>query len=271
MYPQSLIDPSTAQLRYLTDLLLENGTEVFVAWERRKCPPPLKTRDGVVIFHHWPQDPVFLLFREIFLLQCYIGNGFYQPRASDIVLDLGANIGMFAMHLLGLCKDLTIHCFEPSQTTRERLKFNVKSNSLDKNISVHPFAVWNQSDRQVLLPYACSGRRSFFNDGRECEDGPGELVQCVTLPAAIQMCSVETIDLLKIDTEGAEVEILDAVDDATWAKIRRITLEYHEELRPGSKTHLIKLLKKIGFHHVVIRPHNDDAIGIIQASRLEIG
>jgi len=257
-----------AQTRYLTDLLLQNADEFFDAWEHQTCPPPLRTRAGIVISHAWPTDPVYLLFQEIFLSRCYTGGRFYQPRACDVVVDVGANIGMFAMHLLTLCPNMReIHCFEPSQDTRNRLTMNIKSNNLGKVVSIHPLAIWSGCDSKLLLPYSCSGRKSFFNDGTSFHDGLGEKVGCLSLSAALDLCGVERCDFLKVDVEGAEVEILQTADHATWSRIARIALEYHEALRPGSKTELIALLRNNGFDNIIVTPHNNDEIGIIQASR----
>lgn len=229
-----------AQTRYLTDLALQNADDCFYAWEHKTCPPPLKTRAGIVVSHAWPADPVYLLFQEIFLLRCYTGGGFYQPRGGDVVVDVGANVGMFAMHLLTLCSNVReIHCFEPSQDARSRLALNIESNNLGNVVSIHPFAIWSGCGSKLLLPYPCSGRKSFFNDGTGFDDGSGETVRCLSLSAALNLCGIESVDFLKIDAEGAEVEILQAADSATWAKIARVALEYHEALRPGSKTELI--------------------------------
>jgi bifunctional ADP-heptose synthase (sugar kinase/adenylyltransferase) len=52
---------------------------------------------------------------------------------------------------------------------------------------------------------------------------------------------------LKIDTEGNEVEILNAIID--WMNIRKVVFEYHFSILKGSEPYfqLVELLKKQGF------------------------
>jgi FkbM family methyltransferase len=81
-------------------------------------------------------------------------------------------------------------------------------------------------------------------------------VKCplTSLSSVMREFSVTTIDLLKIDTEGAELDILRGIADGDWPKIRQIVMEVHDI--DGRLAAVSDLLKKKGFAHVVAeQPH----------------
>lgn len=265
------ISPQIAHLNFLTDQILINGDEFLQALASRGCPPPLRLRAGLTIYHDWPVDPVFLLFQEIFLFRCYVGDEFYTPQPNHMVLDVGANIGVFAIYLSSIAPGIHVDCYEPSPVTCEKLNVNIKANRLERRVVSHQSAIWRDDSSQMLLDYQSSGRKSFFDDTRETKKLPAERVACVTLATAIQSCSAKQIDFLKIDAEGAELEIVESGSKEAWSRINKVALEYHEELRPGVKDKIVNFLRKIGFKYVVAVPDpltKSDAIGIIRAARV---
>ena len=65
-----------------------------------------------------------LIFREVFVSQVYARHGI-QVRPGDCVLDIGANIGMFALYLHQTCPDARVYSFEPIPRTFEILQKNL--------------------------------------------------------------------------------------------------------------------------------------------------
>ena len=62
---------------------------------------------------------------------------------------------------------------------------------------------------------------------------------------------VERIDLLKIDVEGAELDVLAGVEDEHWPLIRQISME----VEPMNKRHLPALcerLRSLGFLQIAL-------------------
>lgn len=239
---------------------LSNWKEAFSAYQKKKPAPPLTLRSGITI-HHSESDDVWSLFDEIFEQQCYTGKGFYSPKRGDHIMDCGANIGFFALYLSSFSKGLNIHCFEPSSNTQKRLRNNIDSNSLSQQIKVHPFAVLNKKGTIPLVQTAFAGDASSFLTSDKAENVP-----CVPLAEAVSMCNTKTIDLLKMDVEGAEIEILVDADDSLFKNIKRIALEYHEEIRPGCTSALKRKLEK-NYRYVEFWPTTPNgALGIMRAS-----
>jgi hypothetical protein len=67
-------------------------------------------------------------------------------------------------------------------------------------------------------------------------------VECVTLSQVFKENNIDYVDFLKMDCEGAEYEILKAMEEETGSKIGRIAMEYH--FRPRQEfTELLNHLK----------------------------
>src|SRR5262249_32277270 len=113
--------------------MLENWRAVWDAYRGKAPIPPLRLRGGITLYHE-PGDDTFALFREIFLDHCYTRAGFYRPRPADTVIDLGANVGFFALYLQWRARGIRIHCFEPAVETRRRLGHNIEANHLTESV-----------------------------------------------------------------------------------------------------------------------------------------
>jgi len=183
---------------------------------------------------------------------------------------VGANVGLFTLWLSARAPGIRVHCFEPAADTRERLMQNVIANCPADAVAVHPFAIFNDSTSKELKEGRSTGECSFYVSHNVREDAALEKVDCITLATALQFADADRIDLLKIDAEGAELEILASVGQSTMDRIERISLEYHEAIRPGSLAKILGVLEARGFTTFVetdARYGEDFGIGIVKASR----
>src|SRR6478736_789618 len=64
------------------------------------------------------------LYQDIFVLNVYLQHGITLPEHS-VVIDGGANIGLFSLFVLEKCPTATIHAFEPAPKTFALLKANL--------------------------------------------------------------------------------------------------------------------------------------------------
>jgi FkbM family methyltransferase len=220
------------------DSVLDNAPEVLTALRSgsRHEIPPLRLRSGLSIYH-LPEDPIEFMLYETFIEQVYTED-FFTPHPNDVILDFGANIGIFAFYLLVIAPGIQVHCFEAAAGTRARLLENIARNSLQESVTVHPYAVAGQSGPRILGRGRSSGESSFFIRQRRWNPEPSrpsgarrELVECVDLKGAVELSRAEHVDLVKIDVEGAEAEILEAADVTAMSRISKISLEYHNGLR----------------------------------------
>ncbi len=231
---------------------LANWREVWEAYRRFQSVPPLRLRGGLTVTYGDGDDPIALL-GEIFGARIYDCDGFYTPRAGDIVIDVGANIGMFAVYLQWNARGVNVHCFEPSVSSFGRLKANIELNKIGSVVRAYNVAVSAQ-EGTANLSAGQSLVRSIVGNDAAADNGSaraaGETVRTIDLNAAIDMAGAARIDLLKIDVEGAEVEILNGAAAASWQKIERVVVEIHDNIRPGTHRAVTTAIAKAGLRVV---------------------
>jgi FkbM family methyltransferase len=242
---------------------LENWQDVWSAFRNGRPLPPLVLRTGLVLAGG-PKDDLAGLFREIFVWRCYTRD-FYSPRPGDTVLDVGANIGVFTVFLRWLAPGVRVHAFEPIAHTREQLEANVRANDLADLVTVHPVAVAAGSGTITLHLGGTNGHSSVIAGQFSRQ---AETVACIDLATALQLAGAGPIQLLKIDTEGSEVEILEGIGPAVLGQVERVVVEYHGLARPGSREVVTRALHASGFNHVEELPDLPDGeLGLIRARR----
>jgi FkbM family methyltransferase len=196
---------------------------------------------------------------EIWGLQEYMCDGFYAPADGDVVLDIGAHVGLFSIWIARRAPGARVFAFEPFAENCETLRANVEG--WTNNVQVRQLAVGGQSGRARMVDV---GERSL--DHRlatpDFADGSGHTVEVVTLAQAIEMTGASSIDLLKVDIEGSELAVFEAADRALLARIKRIALEYHDNIRPGTLAQLTDILSRT--HRIV--SVRGDSYGILQAT-----
>ena len=74
-------------------------------------------------------------------------------------------------------------------------------------------------------------------------------VRLVTLSTVIESQGLTQIDLLKIDVEGAELDVLLGITERDWPKIRQVVIEVHDV--DGRVEQVRRMLIEQGFHIVV--------------------
>jgi len=128
-----------------------------------------------------------------------------QP--GDTFVDVGANVGL---HTLAAGRALQgrgrIVAFEPFEGTRRLLEKTLWINGLTALTQLRGSAAWDRAGVRTLFLGATSGHHSLFELGADTPAGASVEVTTETLEAALgPACRV---DLLKIDAEGAELEVL---------------------------------------------------------------
>jgi FkbM family methyltransferase len=141
-----------------------------------------------------------------------------------VVLDIGANIGAAALFFASSCPKARIFAFEPARDPYELLQRNAK---LSNRISTYNFGMFS-SDKEVPL-YAGTVDCVTGSVGESAENrAESETVVLRSVRDWLDDNAIAAIDILKVDTEGCELPILNSVSDLIPA-IKVIYLEYHSE------------------------------------------
>jgi FkbM family methyltransferase len=129
------------------------------------------------------------------------------------ILDVGAHHGFYTI----LCSKKVggrgrVVAFEPSPGEQRKLSFHLKLNRC-KNVKIEPYALAGQNGKATL--FVAKGRYTAFNSLRPpALSVPTQEVEVSTirLDDYLRILRLEKVDLIKIDTEGAELEILQGAE-----------------------------------------------------------
>ena len=127
-------------------------------------------------------------------------------RTTDICLDVGANIGYFSLLMAVLAPAGQVHAFEPVPFNLQLLQVNAQLNGLS-NLQAYPYAVGEVPGKLAFTVAEDSAYSSFLDTGRKPID---KTIEVVVTPID-QFCEdlkLLRVDVLKVDTEGAEPRVL---------------------------------------------------------------
>lgn len=226
------------------------------------------------------------VYKEIYEEYIYFRAGIeLKPKA--VIIDAGANIGLFSRYVLEKVPDAKIVMFEPIPAIFDVLKANLQESMKESQNSNLIFYNIGLSDH--------AGTAEFYYYPRVCADStatPWELntkvqlylnamrkggkrlipkkllswiirkslqylyqAEKITCPLStlshyIALNHIDRIDLLKLDAENAEREVLGGINDADWDKISQISMEVHTHIPGGENLieELSQLLKAKGFN-----------------------
>lgn len=223
--------PQRIRQDWRTVRLLRNWRETLTAKLQRRKLQSLQFRDNVIL--HSPNEvDLGFLFHEIWLDGVYNRKG-YEVRPGDVVIDIGANIGTFAIYAATRAEGVKVYAYEPFPENFTYLRRNLSDSRLN-NIIVHQCAVAGGHE-QRMLQVANAWILNSLAEKDAALAGKGAVsVDCVTLAEIVE--EAERCDLLKIDCEGSEYEIFYSTPDETLGRIKRIVGEYHEGSGAPAKT-----------------------------------
>jgi FkbM family methyltransferase len=187
---------------------------------------------------------VLRVVTPVFHKRVYVQRGL-ELRADDCVVDVGANIGAFAVFAAQRTRGRVL-AIEPHPANAEYLRSNLRTNGC-ANAEVEECAV---ADAAGVLPlYLGKSGTTHQLFGRENANASGESIEVrvATLPELLARHGLPRVDFLKLDCEGAEGRILPGLPDALFAALRAVALEFHDDASPLSHEALQKLLESRGF------------------------
>ena len=200
----------------------------------------------------------FMQFTTVWLQKEYGIEGF-EINNDDVVIDVGAHIGLFALFASQNCKNGKIFCFEPIKDNFKILTENVHLNNL-KNVHLNNEVVSKEDGFvNIYLNKDQSGHSIYKKTSEKIR----------TKSVSLETFFIENItkcNFLKLDCEGAEYEIIESLSDKSMKKIEKICLEYHDV--NNKKEKLEKLISKLkaNFFDIVIEK-GDDGMGFIFAKK----
>lgn len=179
------------------------------------------------------------------------------------VVDIGAGLGDFSVSVARRFPKGRVLAFEPFGESFALLQRNIALNEAT-NVVARRLAIGGAAGRTRLN--LGTGVAVQHSTARADGAGAGETVDEIPLGAALDAVGVAGCDFLKLDCEGAEYAILrQAAADGTLARIRRISMEYHDGVTDGSGAWLAEFLRQHGFAVALEANPAHNNIGFLRA------
>lgn len=227
-----------------------------------------KVRSGQHIYEVEVIDEAGLsVASEIFKHKEYRRAESMIKETQDVIVDVGAHVGLFAIYCRSLNPNCEIICLEPEEKNYAVLRDNLSKNKIQNAVMLKA-ALAHVSGRRHLGVSEDSHNHELFPENA-CESGLCELVETFSLGALIKKFDIKKIGLLKMDIEGAETEVLSALDADVFERISAIIMEYHDT-RGRVHTDLEKILRENGFGVEVFPSKFDKSLGFIFARNKRI-
>lgn len=151
----------------------------------------------------------------------------FKPNDRPKVLDIGANIGCFALRVFDHCSEAHVCSVEAAGDTYKLLEANNQTNDT-KNWKVMNFGVWGTEQPLTLMRRGTSmGHRVMANENEGAQHET-EQVDGITLVALLNKLGWSSVDLIKIDIEGGEESVIPASIEAL-KKCRFLIIEIHTD------------------------------------------
>ena len=180
---------------------------------------PCETRiNGMKVVLPHP-DAGFL--QEIIFDKCYTKQLGFDIHPGDIVVDLGANVGIFTIMASLAAGRGRVIAIEAEAHNYDFLCENIRANRLS-NVETQRMAV---SDRGGFVELHLSGAGSSSIVPALVEVHGTQEVESISMDKMFSRFNLDRVDFLKMDVEGAEFGIF---KDAEWLNhVTKISMEVH--------------------------------------------
>jgi FkbM family methyltransferase len=177
-------------------------------------------------------------------------------RRSDICIDVGANVGYYALLFARLAPSGRVIAFEPVPLNYHLLCLNVLASGADNVVADR--VVVGETEKAVDFVVAEDAAFSSLVDtGRQPRKATIQ-VPMTSLDAYCLRNGIMRVDVLKVDVEGAEARVIEGarglLERADW-RPRIIMLELHEPMlrKHGSCTgKVLHRMEGYGYHPFVL-------------------
>lgn len=153
----------------------------------------------------------------------------FEP--GDVVIDIGAHVGVVSIYLAKKYPFLRILAFEPTPTNFKRLLWNIAQNKVTNVTPIHA-AIVGQG-RRFRLTYndrTNTGGASGYIRGKRIRVPAMTLDEVFTTLWSTQGGTAYEVDrckLLKVDCEGAEYDIFTGASEAILSRVDYLRGEFH--------------------------------------------
>ncbi|MHA1291722.1 MAG: FkbM family methyltransferase [Promethearchaeota archaeon] len=182
----------------------------------------------------------FIIFREVCINDQY---NYSQLKPGITIVDIGAHIGTFTLSAgLKIGEKGKIIAIEPEAKNFNQLIKNLELNKIENVVPVNIAISDFNGKANLFIDIGSQGHSLLYQDSSIYQVPVG----VKTLDALLQELSIDNVDLLKIDAEGAELNILKGAKKTLIKnpKMKMLIAAYHY---PQETSEVVKYLKELKF------------------------
>jgi 31-O-methyltransferase len=243
---------------------------------------PLQTLPNGIAVRSLNRAETEFLYREIFVEESYVRGHDPGLRDRPVVVDVGANIGLFTLYAARTWPGARVLAIEPAPAVVAALRANVADLP---GVTVHPVALGERpatatltyypgfttmsgigadpaADREVVRSVVAAAAEDIAPEQRDAFlqhvtahvdaqfDGARPVVcEVRRLDDLAEEAGLDRIDLLKVDVEGMELAVLQGVSASWWQRIGAAVVEVAD--RDGRLDRVTGLLREHGLRVAV--------------------
>ena len=239
--------------RFAMNLRNKSHKIKFFSWNNKK------------IYYRTSSSDMSLIY-EILLKPRKKAEYFFPKELEPkVILDIGGNIGITSIFLSTLFPKAKIYTFEPIKENFDLLKKNIQ-----KYKKITAFNVGLASKNGSFKVYLSDnpenfGGASLYSEGDGNDIESFSECEVKNINEFLKDHDIDSIDLIKIDTEGAEFEILSTLNKNLLKKVSWITGELHG----NNDFKLLDYLHRIGFS-ISLKKQIDNRLFMFSAGKENI-
>ena len=198
------------------------------------------------------------IYKHIFLDKEY---DIQLKNSPKTIIDAGANVGYASIYFANLFPQSLIYSIEPESNNFSLLKRNTAPY---QNIIPIKAALWKEETVLNLIDPRVGdwGFRTVNDSLTSSRPIVKERIMGITMDKLMADYSIDSIDLLKMDIEGAEKDVLE--NSSSWVnKIDVLLIELHDRAIPGCSQALLSATKNFE----CVRHEGEDYLLVRKSSR----
>lgn len=217
---------------------LLNGLKLVLVKRMRRGSVKLKLRGykNSIIIRANTSD--FATFEQIFINKDYDIDIDFDPR---FIIDGGAYVGYSTAYFGTKFPNARIIAVEPAKSNFNLLKRNTINYS---NVSLYNAGLWWKK-AYLYVKDEGLGEWGFFV--KEAVNDAEGMIEGIPISDILNKSGFETIDILKLDIEGSEIEIFSSNFESWLGKVKMLIIELHDRLRPKCSEIFFNAIKKYDF------------------------
>ncbi|MEM2448986.1 MAG: FkbM family methyltransferase [Candidatus Bathyarchaeia archaeon] len=188
-----------------------------------------------------------------------------HAKKGGIVIDIGANIGFYTLKFAReVGKDGLVVSLEPNPYAFELLNYNIRLNEIERRVRPIKLAAFDKSGLELSFYLEDKGQTPRHDGSVSTILKKGKLLFSAITTTVDELVgdSLHRIDIIKIDTEGAEPEILKGCIKTIERHRPMLIVEVHNFRVKDTIAAIRSMISNYSYDAVMVPRHRYESIGL---------